>query len=110
MQEQVDGHRPFRKVIVESGTDLRPRVSIKDAKGKAARCRGRYGGRHCCPSGPISWPRGRGQRRRHHREDPRETTKTKDITGGLPVAELSKPANRRFAVISEIDGIVSERT
>ena len=39
----------------------------------------------------------------------RETTKTKDITGGLPrVAELfeaRKPKN--FAVISEIDGVVS---
>ncbi len=39
---------------------------------------------------------------------PRETTKTKDITGGLPcVAELfeaRKPKN--FAVISEIDGVV----
>ena len=40
---------------------------------------------------------------------PRETTKTKDITGGLPrVAELfevRKP--KEYAVISEIDGIIS---
>src|SRR5436189_6479422 len=40
---------------------------------------------------------------------PRETTKTKDITGGLPrVAELFEARKpKEFAVISEIDGIVS---
>ena len=40
---------------------------------------------------------------------PRETTKTKDITGGLPrVAELfegRKP--KEVAIISEIDGVIS---
>ena len=40
---------------------------------------------------------------------PRETTKTKDITGGLPrVAELFEARKpKEFAVISEIDGAVS---
>jgi DNA-directed RNA polymerase subunit beta' len=40
---------------------------------------------------------------------PRETTKTKDITGGLPrVAELFEARRpKEFAVISEIDGFVS---
>jgi DNA-directed RNA polymerase subunit beta' len=40
---------------------------------------------------------------------PRATTKTKDITGGLPrVAELFEVENpRKFAVLSEIDGYVS---
>jgi DNA-directed RNA polymerase subunit beta' len=40
---------------------------------------------------------------------PRETTKTKDITGGLPrVAELFEARKpKEFAVITEIDGIVS---
>ena len=40
---------------------------------------------------------------------PRETTKTKDITGGLPrVAELFEARKPKdFAVISEIDGIVT---
>jgi DNA-directed RNA polymerase subunit beta' len=40
---------------------------------------------------------------------PRETTKTKDITGGLPrVAELFEARKPKdFAVISEIDGVVS---
>jgi DNA-directed RNA polymerase subunit beta' len=38
---------------------------------------------------------------------PRETTKTKDITGGLPrVVEACKPKDP--AVISEIDGIVKD--
>jgi DNA-directed RNA polymerase subunit beta' len=40
---------------------------------------------------------------------PRETTKTKDITGGLPrVAELFEARKPKdFAIVSEIDGIVS---
>ena len=40
---------------------------------------------------------------------PRETTKTKDIAGGLPrVAELFEARKpKEFAVISEIDGVVS---
>src|SRR5260370_17465055 len=40
---------------------------------------------------------------------PRETTKTKDITGGLPrVAELFEARKpKEHAVISEIDGTVS---
>jgi len=44
------------------------------------------------------------------RDDPRETTKTKDITGGLPrvveLFEARKP--RETAVISEIDGVVRQ--
>jgi len=40
---------------------------------------------------------------------PRETTKTKDITGGLPrVAELFEARKpKEFAIVSEIDGTVS---
>src|SRR5438045_7603009 len=40
---------------------------------------------------------------------PRETTKTKDITGGLPrVAELFEARKpKEHAVISEIEGVVS---
>jgi DNA-directed RNA polymerase subunit beta' len=40
---------------------------------------------------------------------PRETTKTKDITGGLPrVAELFEARKpKEFAVVSEIDGVVA---
>ena len=45
------------------------------------------------------------------RKIPRETTKTKDITGGLPrVAELFEARKpKEHAVIAEIDGIVSLR-
>ena len=40
---------------------------------------------------------------------PRETTKTKDITGGLPrVAELFEARKPKdFAIVSEIDGTIS---
>ena len=40
---------------------------------------------------------------------PRETTKTKDITGGLPrVAELFEARKpKEFAVVTEIDGVIS---
>ena len=40
---------------------------------------------------------------------PRETTKTKDITGGLPrVAELFEARKpKEFAIVREIDGTVS---
>ena len=40
---------------------------------------------------------------------PREVTRTKDITGGLPrVAELFEARKpKEFAIVSEIDGIVS---
>ena len=56
-----------------------------------------------------------GSRWRHHAvgdvlaKIPRETTKTKDITGGLPrVAELFEARKpKEVAIISEIDGIVS---
>ena len=38
---------------------------------------------------------------------PRETTKTNDITGGLPRVELFEARKpRETAIISEIDGIV----
>ncbi len=40
---------------------------------------------------------------------PRETTKTKDITGGLPrVAELFEARKpKEYAIVTEIDGMVS---
>ena len=51
-----------------------------------------------------------GQRGRRAAKIPRETTKTKDITGGPPrVVELFARKPRETAVISEIDGIVARR-
>jgi DNA-directed RNA polymerase subunit beta' len=102
------------RVIVESrDLDVRPRISIKDDSGKTAslseskKAKARYyfpvgaiimvnEGDHVGPGAVLG-------------KIPRETTKTKDITGGLPrVAELfevRKP--KETAIISEIDGVVS---
>jgi DNA-directed RNA polymerase subunit beta' len=114
MQEQVDEVTGLsRKVIIEfRGTDMRPRVSIKDKKGRTAKVPGSNAvARHLLSVGAnIVVSEGDAV----HSGDilakiPRETTKTKDITGGLPrVAELFEARKpKEFAVISEIDGVVS---
>jgi DNA-directed RNA polymerase subunit beta' len=100
------------KVIVEyRDSDVRPRVSIKDEKGKTARVGEGGAARYFMPlgailmvsEGDVLFPGDVLAR------IPRETTKTKDITGGLPrVAELfevRKP--KENAVITEIDGVIS---
>ena len=102
-----------RKVIIEhSGQTLRPRVSIKDDSGKTAKVAGGANvARYLLPVGAhIFVEKGQDV----HPGDvlakiPRETTKTKDITGGLPrVAELFEARKpKEQAVISEIDGEVS---
>jgi DNA-directed RNA polymerase subunit beta' len=93
--------------------DARPRISIKDKKGKTASIPGTARGRarYHLPIGAIIMVN------EGHKisagavlaKIPRETTKTKDITGGLPrVAELfevRKP--KENAILSEIDGTVS---
>jgi DNA-directed RNA polymerase subunit beta' len=103
-----------RKVIIEhTGQTLRPRVSIKDEAGKTAKVSGGSGAvaRYLLPVGAhIFVEKGA----MVHPGDvlakiPRETTKTKDITGGLPrvveLFEARKPKEQ--AVITEIDGEVS---
>ncbi len=114
MQEQVDEVTGLsRKVIVEfRGTDMRPRVSIKDKKGKTAKVPGSTTvARHLLSVGTnIVVSEGDAVSAGDIlAKIPRETTKTKDITGGLPrVAELFEARKpKEFAVISEIDGIVS---
>ena len=114
MQEQLDEVTGLsRKVIVEfRGTDLRPRVSLKDKKGKTAKVPGGSAvARHLLPVGSnIVISEGDEVRAGSIlAKIPRETTKTKDITGGLPrVAELFEARKPKdFAVISEIEGIVS---
>jgi DNA-directed RNA polymerase subunit beta' len=113
MQEQVDEFTGLsRKVIIESkDPDLRPRISIKDEKGKTMNLPGSASqARYLLPVGAnIFISEG---------DDveagdiivkiPRETTKTKDITGGLPrVAELFEARKpREYALISDIDGMV----
>ena len=103
-----------RKVIIEhTGQTLRPRVSIKDESGKTAKVPGGSNtvARYLLPVGAhIFVEKGAVV----HPGDvlakiPRETTKTKDITGGLPrvveLFEARKPKEQ--AVITEIDGEVS---
>ena len=115
MQERRDKVTgKISRVIVESREiDARPRVSIKDSEGGTAVVPGTAKGlaRYHLPIGAIIMV---------NEGDvvspgtvlakiPRETTKTKDITGGLPrVAELfevRKP--KENAILSEIDGTVS---
>jgi DNA-directed RNA polymerase subunit beta' len=102
-----------RKVIVEhSGATLRPRVSIKDDSGKTAKVAAAANvARYLLPVGAHIFVEKGAE---VHPGDvlakiPRETTKTKDITGGLPrVAELFEARKpKETAVISEIDGEVS---
>jgi len=112
MEEQLDEVTGLsRKVIIESkDSDKRPRIAIKDEAGKTVKADNKEA-RYFLPVGANIYVQ----------EDsvvsagdiiakiPRETTKTKDITGGLPrVAELFEARKPKdFAVISEIDGRVS---
>jgi DNA-directed RNA polymerase subunit beta' len=114
MQEQLDEVTGLsRKVIIEfKGTDMRPRISIKDKKGRTAKVPGTNAmARHLLSVGSnIVVSEGDAIFAGDIlAKIPRETTKTKDITGGLPrVAELFEARKpKEFAVISEIDGVVS---
>ncbi|MGQ9653753.1 MAG: DNA-directed RNA polymerase subunit beta' [Thermodesulfobacteriota bacterium] len=110
-KDPVTGHST--KVIVETkDPDLRPRVSIKDEKGRTLKVRGgEHMARYPMPVGAlIAVEEGSTVEAGHIlAKIPRETTKTKDITGGLPrVAELFEARRpKEYAVISEIDGVVS---
>ncbi|MFA5321136.1 MAG: DNA-directed RNA polymerase subunit beta' [Smithella sp.] len=114
MQEQVDEVTGLsRKIIVEfKGGDLRPRVSIKDSKGKTAKLADSNAVARYLLSVGVNLVVSEGDEVKAGdiiAKIPRETTKTKDITGGLPrVAELFEARKPKdFAVISEISGVVS---
>jgi DNA-directed RNA polymerase subunit beta' len=114
MEERVDERTGARSnVIVEfKELDVRPRISIKDASGKTAKLPGSESyARYFLPVGAyINVAEGTEVSPGDIlAKIPRETTKTKDITGGLPrVAELFEARKpKEFAVISEIDGQVS---
>ncbi|MCK9523785.1 MAG: DNA-directed RNA polymerase subunit beta' [Proteobacteria bacterium] len=100
-----------RKVIIESrDPELRPRISIK-GEDNVTLSAGSSLARYLLPVGAnITVSEGdivdAGE---VIAKIPRETTKTKDITGGLPrVAELFEARKpKEHAVISEIDGTVS---
>jgi DNA-directed RNA polymerase subunit beta' len=101
------------KVIVESkDQELRPRVSIKDESGKTAKLPGTISfARYFMPVGAhIAVTEGAFVKAGDViAKIPRETTKTKDITGGLPrVAELFEARKpKEVTIISQIDGMVS---
>ena len=114
MQEQVDEVTGLSSnVIVESkDVDRRPRISIKDEKGRTSKLptlnqEARYllpvGANIILKEGDIV------ESGDILAKIPRETTKTKDITGGLPrVAELFEARKpKEVATISEIEGTVS---
>ena len=114
MQEKVDPvtGKSSHTIIESKNADERPRISIKDKDGKTAKLSETTGvARYILPINAILLV--------EEGDDvkagdvvaklPRATTKTKDITGGLPrVAELfevRKP--KEIAVLSQIDGYVS---
>ena len=114
MQERVDEVTGLAyKVIIEArDPDLRPRISIKDEKGRTIMITGTASpARYILPIGAHIVV--------NDGDDiyagdtvskmPRETTKTKDITGGLPrVAELFEARRpKESATVTEISGIVS---
>jgi DNA-directed RNA polymerase subunit beta' len=100
-------------VIVEykdKDTEIRPRVSIKDEQGRTIKI-GDSEARYLLPVGANIMVKEGEEIRAGDviAKIPRGTTKTKDITGGLPrVAELFEARKpKEFAIISEIDGLVS---
>ena len=101
-----------QKVIIDYPTNMRPRISIKDEHGRQtlklpdtnqpARYLLPAGAHILVEKGDIVAPGD------ILAKIPRETTKTKDITGGLPrVAELFEARKpKEHALVSEIDGVV----
>ena len=114
MSEQLDEVTGLsRKVVIESrDVNARPRITMKDAEGNTARLpNSEQEARYFLPVGAnISVADGDeiGPGEVIARM-PRETSKTKDITGGLPrVAELFEARKpKEFAVVADIDGVVS---
>jgi DNA-directed RNA polymerase subunit beta' len=115
MIEQLDDRTGFsRKVIIASkNADLRPRISLKDpASGKTLKLpTSNNFARYFMPlSAHVMVVEGDTVSAGDViAKMPRETTKTKDITGGLPrVAELFEARRpKELATISEIEGTVT---
>jgi DNA-directed RNA polymerase subunit beta' len=114
MQEKVDPvtGKSSQTIIESKNAEERPRISIKDKEGKTAKLASASGrARYMLPIGAILLVEEGDAVKAGDivAKLPRATTKTKDITGGLPrVAELfevRKP--KEVAVLTEIDGYVS---
>ncbi len=116
MREQFDEVTGLssKVIIMHRESDLRPRVSIKDEAGRTRKVSvsgTSIEARYLLPVGAIIIANEGDTVKAGDivAKIPRETTKTKDITGGLPrVAELFEARKpKECAVISEIDGMVS---
>jgi DNA-directed RNA polymerase subunit beta' len=114
ISEQVDEITGLaRKVVIASkDPDARPRISIKDVDGKTRKlANSEADARYMLPEGANLVVNDGDELDAGDviAKMPRETTKTKDITGGLPrVAELFEARKpKEHAVISEIDGVVA---
>jgi DNA-directed RNA polymerase subunit beta' len=115
VREQVDevSGLSSRVVIESKDPDNRPRISIKDGKGKTIKLPGEKEreARYFMPVGAnlVANEGSRVEAGDSIAKITRETSKTKDITGGLPrVAELFEARKpKEVTVISEIDGNVS---
>ncbi len=114
MSEQVDEVTGMSQKVVTHSKDqnMRPRITIRDHNGQVKVLSSNKGeARYLLPVGAhLTIADGEEIKAGDVlAKIPRETTKTKDITGGLPrVAELfevRKP--KEVAVISEVDGTVS---
>jgi DNA-directed RNA polymerase subunit beta' len=114
MQEKVDPvtGKSSQMIIESKSAEERPRISIKDKEGKTAKLPASSGfARYVLPINAILLVEEGDTVKAGDlvAKLPRATTKTKDITGGLPrVAELfevRKP--KEVAVLSEIDGYVA---
>ncbi len=116
VKEEVDEVTGLsHKVIIDYPANMRPRISIKDEHGKVTQkipgtnTLARYllpaGAHILVEKGDTVYPGD------ILAKIPRETTKTKDITGGLPrVAELFEARRpKEQAIVTEIDGMVEFR-
>ncbi|HUH05192.1 MAG TPA: hypothetical protein VML75_24505 [Kofleriaceae bacterium] len=113
MQEQLDEVTGLsRKVIIEAkDPDSRPRITVKGADGNTVKLPGSESeARYFLPVGANIYVNDGDNIEAGDviARITRETTKTKDITGGLPrVAELFEARKPKdHAVISDIDGVV----
>jgi DNA-directed RNA polymerase subunit beta' len=113
MEERLDEVTGLsRRVVTESrDPSARPRVSIKDTQSGETIVRDNVPARYFLPVGANIIPQ-EGQTVEAGEiiaKIPRETTKTKDITGGLPrVAELFEARKPKdHAIVADIDGTVS---
>ena len=113
IKEQVDEVTGLSQKVVIHPKDpsSRPRISIKDENGKTIKLPSGTDARYFLPIGAriVVNEGDRVEAGDVLVKIPRETVKTRDITGGLPrVAELFEARKPKdYAIISEIDGVVS---